>query len=554
MAPFAPTIAESAEWKALEAHVVSLGDTHLRDLLKDEARNAALTLETQGIVMDFARERVTEETMGLLFKLARAAGLEAKRDAMFSGEIINETEGRAVFHAALRAPKGSAPMLIGGVDQLPKVHAVLDQIEDFSARVRRGEWTGVSGLPLTTVIAIGIGGSYLGPEFLYEALRCDPACAAAAAGRTLKFIANVDPVDFARQVVGVDASRTLVIVVSKSFTTAETMMNAKTVSNWLVSELVGSEGGASFSKEAIIRKHVVAVSTQKQLTGAFGIDPANVFEFGDYVGGRFSVHSPVGVLPLALQYGFAPLSEFLAGAHAMDQHFRETPLEHNLPVALGLLGLYNSSFLKLECKAILPYAQALVRFAAHVQQLDMESNGKSVAMDGAPLPFKAGEIIFGEPGTNGQHSFYQLMHQGRVVPAEFIGFCESQQPVKLDGLLANHDELMCNFFAQPDALAYGKQDKDPHKAFDGNRPSLSLLFRAVTPFTMGQLLAAYEHRVAVQGWIWGINSFDQWGVQLGKVLAAKVAKTVQAARADGTQIDADYNSSTKALLQKYLSA
>ena len=289
------------------------------------------------------------------------------------------------------------------------------------------------------------------------------------------------------------------------------------------------------------------MSTQLDKTAAFGIAPENVFEFGDYVGGRFSVHSPVGVLPLALQYGMAPLRQFLAGAREMDEHFASAPLERNLPVLLGLLGLYNSTFLGYECKAVLPYAQALLRFAAHVQQLDMESNGKSVAIDGTPLPFATGEIVFGEPGTNGQHSFYQLMHQGRVVPAEFIGFCESQAPVKLEGrALSNHDELMCNFFAQPDALACGAENADPHKAFGGDRPSLSLLLKRVDARSMGRLLALYEHRVAVQGFVWGINSFDQWGVQLGKVLAKQIAANLEAKNADGC------NSSTGALLAEYL--
>ncbi|KAH8095873.1 glucose-6-phosphate isomerase [Aureococcus anophagefferens] len=344
--------------------------------------------------------------MAALFALARKANVEAKRDAMFNGDVINETEQRSVYHVALRAPKGSSPMLANGEDQVAKVNGVLDRIEDFSDRVRSGAWKGATGEALTTVLAIGIGGSYLGPEFLCEALRAEPAAAAAAAGRDLK---------------SPDARpKTLVVIVSKSFTTAETIMNAKTVKNWLLANVKGDA-------DAVVRQHVAAVSTQLDLTAQFGIAPENVFEFGDYVGGRFSVHSP-----------------------------------SNLPVILGLLGLYNSSFLGYECKAILPYAQALLRFAAHVQQLDMESNGKSVAMDGSKLDFAAGEVIFGEPGTNGQHSFYQLMHQGRVVPAEFIGFAKSQAPVHLDGApLSNHDELMCNFFAQPDALACGSASKMP---------------------------------------------------------------------------------------------
>ncbi|KAH8062576.1 glucose-6-phosphate isomerase [Aureococcus anophagefferens] len=432
--------------------LVSIGDVPplgKRDALENADRNANLLTEAEGIVLDYAREKVDGDAMAALFALARKANVEAKRDAMFNGDVINETEQRSVYHVALRAPKGSSPMLANGEDQVAKVNGVLDRIEDFSDRVRSGAWKGATGEALTTVLAIGIGGSYLGPEFLCEALRAEPAAAAAAAGRDLKFVANVDPVDFARQVAGLDASKTLVVIVSKSFTTAETIMNAKTVKNWLLANVKGDA-------DAVVRQHVAAVSTQLDLTAQFGIAPENVFEFGDYVGGRFSVHSPVGMLPLALQYGMAPMRSFLAGARNMDEHFASAPLESNLPVILGLLGLYNSSFLGYECKAILPYAQALLRFAAHVQQLDMESNGKSVAMDGSKLDFAAGEVIFGEPGTNGQHSFYQLMHQGRVVPAEFIGFAKSQAPVHLDGApLSNHDELMCNFFAQPDALACG---------------------------------------------------------------------------------------------------
>jgi len=535
-------ISASSEWKAVAACAAKLKATHLRDALENADRNANLLAEAEGIVLDYAREKVDGDAMAALFALARKANVEAKRDAMFNGDVINETEQRSVYHVALRAPKGSSPMLANGEDQVAKVNGVLDRIEDFSDRVRSGAWKGATGEALTTVLAIGIGGSYLGPEFLCEALRAEPAAAAAAAGRDLKFVANVDPVDFARQVAGLDASKTLVVIVSKSFTTAETIMNAKTVKNWLLANVKGDA-------DAVVRQHVAAVSTQLDLTAQFGIAPENVFEFGDYVGGRFSVHSPVGMLPLALQYGMAPMRSFLAGARNMDEHFASAPLESNLPVILGLLGLYNSSFLGYECKAILPYAQALLRFAAHVQQLDMESNGKSVAMDGSKLDFAAGEVIFGEPGTNGQHSFYQLMHQGRVVPAEFIGFAKSQAPVHLDGApLSNHDELMCNFFAQPDALACGSHNDDPHKHFDGDRPSLSLLFGEVSAYTMGQLLALYEHRVAVQGFVWGINSFDQWGVQLGKVLAKQVAAALKDAKTDG------FNSSTSALLAKYIAA
>lgn len=398
----------------------------------------------------------------------------------------------------------------------------------------------------------------LGPEFVFEALRTDPVAAAMAKGRTLRFLANVDPVDVSRALAGLIPEQTLVIIVSKTFTTAETMLNARTVKNWLLTSFPGADPAA------VIRQHMVAVSTAIPKAVAFGISEENIFGFWDWVGGRFSVCSAVGVLPLSLHYGSKVVEQFLAGAHSMDRHFFEAPLRSNLPVLLGLLGVWNSSFLKFGARAILPYSQALLKFASHIQQVDMESNGKSVAMDGSALPYECGEVIFGESGTNGQHSFYQLVHQGRVVPAEFLGFCESPSPVDL-GVgepVSNHDELMSNFFAQPDALAYGKTLAEleaegvpaalrPHKVFEGNRPSLSLLFPALTAYTCGQLLAIYEHRVAVQGFVWGVNSFDQWGVELGKVLAGKVRNQLTDSRKRSAAV-AGFNSSTTSLLEKYL--
>ena len=427
--------------------------------------------------------------------------------------------------------------------------------------MRSGQWIGATGKPLTTILSIGIGGSFLGPEFVFEALRTDPVASVEARGRTLRFLANVDPVDVARALTGLDAETTLVVIVSKTFTTAETMLNARTVKKWLLANVPGDAA-------TTIAQHMIAVSTAIPKAVDFGINAANVFGFWDWVGGRYSVCSAVGVLPLALQYGYPVVEQFLAGAHNMDTHFYEAPLASNLPVLLGLLGVWNASFMQYNARAILPYAQALVRFAAHIQQVDMESNGKRVACDGTPLPYECGEIIFGEPGTNGQHSFYQLVHQGRVVPAEFIGFCTSPSPVAFDPAVepvSNHDELMSNFFAQPDALAYGKTVAElqaegvppalvPHKEFPGNRPSLSLLFPALTPYSCGQLLALYEHRVAVQGFVWGINSFDQWGVELGKALAGNVRKQLQTVRADHAAPIAGFNPSTTAMLQKYLSA
>ena len=472
---------------------------------------------------------------------------------MASGAIINETEGRSVLHIALRAPK-SKKIVAGGKDVVSDVHDVLGKIEEFSAKVRDGGWVGATGKKLTSVLAIGIGGSFLGPEFVYESLKVGPA-SAGAAGRSLRFLANVDPVDVSRSLHGLDAESTLVIIVSKTFTTAETMLNAGTVKDWLVKSVPGDAAD-------VISKHMIAVSTAIPKVTAFGISPENIFGFWDWVGGRFSVCSAVGVLPLSIHYGFDVVEKFLQGASSMDEHFFSTPFEKNLPVLLGLLGIWNSSFLGHNSRALLPYSQALLRFAAHLQQVDMESNGKRVGMDGSLLPYEAGEIVFGEPGTNGQHSFYQLVHQGRTIPAEFIGYCKSPSPIHLAGeAVSSHDELMCNFFAQPDALAYGKTIEElktegvpeklhKHKEFPGNRPSLSILFDELTPFTCGQLLALYEHRVAVQGFVWGINSFDQWGVELGKALAKNVKVGMLNARSSGTV--SGFNPSTTTLLQKYL--
>jgi len=549
-------ISDSEEWAALVAHAQHIRSLHLRDLLTDEARCEGLCWNAEGMLFDASRQNATLETKALLLALATAAEVEEKKAALFGGEMVNQTEGRAAFHPALRCPRGTA-MLVGGKDVVPEVHTVLDRISAFSEKVRSGSWLGSTGKPLTTVVAIGIGGSYLGPEFLCEALKCDPgAGAAASTGRVLRFLANVDPVDFARATQDLDPETTLVVVVSKTFTTAETMLNARTARDWLARGIPGQD------LATVVRQHMVACSSAVDAAVAFGIDPENIFGFWDWVGGRFSVHSAVGMLPLSLQYGFPVMRDFLAGAHAMDEHFRTAPLADNLPVLLGLFGLWNSSFLGHATKAVLPYSQALLRFPAHLQQLDMESNGKSVAMDGTPLPFETGEIVFGEPGTNGQHSFYQLMHQGRVVPAEFIGVCHSQNPVAMPGEpVSNHDELMSNFFAQPDALAVGKtvgecategvpEHLQEHQAFSGNRPSMSLLVKDLSPFELGKLLALYEHRVAVQGFVWGINSFDQWGVQLGKVLA-KAARNQLAESRNGQPISG-FNTSTTRMMRQYL--
>lgn len=421
----------------------------------------------------------------------------------------------------------------------------------------------MSGKPLTNVVAIGIGGSYLGPEFIHVALQFDQKSQNAAAGRQLRFLANVDPVDVAKALAGLDPETTLVVVISKTFTTTETMLNARTVRTWLTTELANR----GYNPEEAVTKHMVAVSTNLKLVQEFGIDPENAFGFWDWVGGRYSVTSAVGVLPLSLQYGFEAMNEFLEGANDLDVHFRDAPFEQNIPVLMGLISIWNSTFMQRSAIALLPYCQALSKFPAHIQQVAMESLGKQVTVYGDPLPFKAGEVYFGEPGTNGQHSFYQLIHQGRMVPAEFIGTIKSQQSVYLKGeMVSNHDELMCNFFAQADALAIGKDSETlrkegvaenliPHKTFSGNRPSTSILLPGINPFTVGQLLALYENRVAVQGFVWDLNAYDQWGVELGKVLATEVRNKMYAARTKSRKININdgFNPSTRKMINRFVS-
>ncbi len=549
-------IADTPAWNALRGHAREVERTHLRDLLANPTRCAAMTAEHDGIFLDFSRQNATAETLELLLDLANAAGVADKLRAMAAGERINRSEDRAVLHLALRADPGER-LMVDGVDVVAEVHAVLKKIDAFTSAVRSGKRKGATNKTLTDVVAIGIGGSYLGPEFVHEALRTDPACAKAATGRRLRFLANVDPIDVARALEDLDPATTLVVVISKTFTTAETMLNARTVRAWLL------KGLAKSKPAVVVAKHMVAVSTNLKDVAAFGIDPANAFGFWDWVGGRYSVCSAVGVLPLALQYGMKSVREFLSGARSIDRHLLEAPFQRNLPVLMGLFGVWNATFLNRPTRALLPYCQALLKLAPHIQQVDMESNGKRVDLDGRELPFAAGEVDFGEPGTNGQHSFYQLLHQGRVVPADFIGFRSSQQPRALKGEpVANHDELMANFFAQPDALAVGKTAEQceaegvapalvPHKVFSGNRPSNVLLLERLSPYTCGQLLALYEHRTAVQGFVWGLNSFDQWGVELGKVLAKQVRSQLAASRGGGAAVDG-FNPSTTALLERYL--
>jgi glucose-6-phosphate isomerase len=539
-------------WKKLQSHVGEIEKTHLRELMRDEARCQSMIKEVDGVVVDFSRQRATAATVQELLALAREAKLPEKVEAMWNGQHINSTEDRAVLHVALRAPRG-AEIFCDGKNVVPEVWATLDKIKAFSERVRSGQWVGATGKRLTDVVAIGIGGSFLGPLFVHTALETEPEAGKLAKGRSLRFLSNIDPVDATIALKGLDQETTLVVVVSKTFTTAETMLNARTCRTWITSKL-GTEA---------VSKHMIAVSTNLKLVKEFGIDPENAFAFWDWVGGRYSVTSAVGVLPLALQYGFEKVEQFLQGTHSMDQHFRNAPLEENLPVLLGLLSVWNVTFLGCPARAILPYSQALQKLAPHIQQVSMESNGKGVAIDGTRLPYQAGEIEFGEPGTNGQHSFYQLIHQGRVIPCDFIGSVKSQKSVYMKGeKVSNHDELMSNFFAQADALAYGKTKEDleaegvkeslvPHKVFTGNRPSLSILLPALDAYTVGQLLSLYENRIAVQGFVWGINSFDQWGVELGKSLASRVRSQLNAARTQNAPVEG-FNYSTTFLLKRYL--
>lgn len=554
MASSPTLICDKESWKDLKAHVADIKKTHLRDLMTDSDRCKSMMVEFDGLLLDYSRQCASLETINKLFKLAEAACLKQKINHMYNGEHINSTENRSVLHVALRASR-DAVIHSDGKNVVPDVWNVLDKIREFSESVRNGSWIGATGKALKDVVAIGIGGSFLGPLVVHSALQTDPEAIECARGRQLRFLANVDPIDVAKNIAGLNPETTMVVVISKTFTTAETMLNARTLREWISAAL----------GPAAVSKHMVAVSTNLMLVEKFGIDPNNTFPFWDWVGGRYSVCSAVGVLPLSLQYGFPLVEKFLRGASSIDLHFHSAPYDKNIPVLLGLLSIWNVSFLGYPARAILPYSQALEKFAPHIQQVSMESNGKGVSIDGEPLPFETGEIDFGEPGTNGQHSFYQLIHQGRVIPCDFIGVVKSQQPVYLKGeVVSNHDELMSNFFAQPDALAYGKtpeqlqtenvpQNLIPHKTFSGNRPSLSLLLPSLNAYNIGQLLAIYEHRIAVEGFIWGINSFDQWGVELGKSLASQVRKQLNASRTKGEPVKG-FNFSTTTMLTRYLQA
>ena len=526
------------QWQALRKHADQVRDRQLRDWFSaDPQRGTRLALEAAGLYLDYSKQRVGDDTLGLLFELADACGVPARMQAMFAGEHINFTEDRAALHVALRAPAGER-IEVDGVDAVAEVQAVLARMTAFSGRVRDGRWTGATGKRIRNVINIGIGGSDLGPVMAYEALRHY-----SQRDLTLRFVSNVDPTDFVEATRDLDPAETLFIVCSKTFTTQETLTNAYAARDWCTAVL----------GDAAIAKHFVAVSTNADGVRAFGIDIDHMFGFWDWVGGRYSMDSAIG-LSTMVAIGPEHFRDMLAGFHAMDTHFRQTPLQRNLPVLMGLLGIWNNDFLGAATVAVLPYAQYLKRFPAYLQQLTMESNGKHVARDGRRCDYQTGPIYWGEPGTNGQHSFYQLIHQGtRIVPCDFIGFCQPLNPLD-----AQHDLLMANLFAQGEALAFGKSLEQvqaegtppavaPHRVFDGNRPSSTILVDRLTPHALGALVALYEHSVYVQGVIWDIDSFDQWGVELGKQLARRTEAEIAAAEAPALQHD----SSTNALITRY---
>ncbi|SDX84665.1 glucose-6-phosphate isomerase [Modestobacter sp. DSM 44400] len=531
-------IHETPEWRALAEHHAQVRDVHLRELFADDPdRGTALTVSAGDLYLDYSKNRLTAETVQRLVALAERAGLRERTEAMFAGEHINSTEDRAVLHTALRDPRTSG-VVVDGQDVAADVREVLDRMADFADRVRGGAWTGHTGERIRAVVNIGIGGSDLGPAMAYLALRnySDRSL-------TFRFVSNIDPTDLAEATRDLDPASTLFIVASKTFTTQETLTNATGARRWLLDGLGGDD--------AAVAKHFVAVSTNAQKVAAFGIDTANMFGFWDWVGGRYSFTSAIG-LSLMVAIGPDHYREMLDGFHTMDEHFRTAPYEENLPALLGLISLWYIDFFGTQTQAVLPYSQYLARFPAYLQQLCMESNGKSVHLDGTPVDVATGEIVWGEPGTNGQHAFYQLLHQGTVlVPADFLAFAQPDHD--LDGM---HDLFLANFLAQPRALAFGRTAEEvaaegtaaavvPHRVMPGNRPSNAIVAQKLTPHVLGQLVAAYEHRVFTQGVVWGINSFDQWGVELGKVMAAELAPKLQSEGAP----EYDSDSSTDALVR-----
>lgn len=537
-------ITETAAWHSLQRHHDAVASKNLRELFaEDPDRGTELTLTVGDLYIDYSKHRVTRETLGLLADLAEAADLEGRRAAMFSGTHINTSEDRAVLHTALRLPKG-AELEVDGQNIAADVHEVLDAMGTFTDRLRSGEWTGATGQRITCVVNIGIGGSDLGPVMVYDALRHY-----ADAGVSARFVSNVDPADLVAKLDGLDPATTLFVIASKTFSTLETLTNATAARRWLTAAL-GDDA---------VSKHFVAVSTNKKLVAEFGIDTDNMFGFWDWVGGRYSVDSAIGLSVMAV-IGKERFAEFLAGFHLVDEHFRTAPLAENAPALLGLIGLWYNNFFGAQSRAVLPYSNDLSRFAAYLQQLTMESNGKSVRADGTPVTTDTGEIYWGEPGTNGQHAFYQLLHQGtRLIPADFIGFSQPTDDLPTaDGTGSMHDLLMSNFFAQTQVLAFGKTAEEiaaegtpadvvPHKVMPGNRPTTSILATKLTPSVVGQLIALYEHQVFTEGVIWGIDSFDQWGVELGKTQAKALLPVLTEDAAPAEQSD----SSTDALVRHY---
>ena len=527
-------------WKELASHYKQVSKLHLRQLFADDPkRGERMAIEVAGLYLDYSKNRVTDETLKLLLQLAEESGLRSRIDAMFSGEKINITEKRAVLHTALRAPR-EATILVDGKNVVPEVHAVLDRMAEFSNRVRNGEWKGYTGKRIHNVINIGIGGSDLGPVMAYEALRYY-----SDRSMTFRFISNVDGTDFSEAVQGLDPAETLFIVSSKTFTTLETITNAQSARDWSLAGLGGDPGS--------VAKHFVAISTNAPEVSKFGIDTANMFGFWDWVGGRYSMDSAIG-LSTMIAIGPENFRAMLDGFHQMDEHFRSAPFEANLPVLMGLLSLWYNDFFGAETVAVLPYEQYLKRFPAYLQQLTMESNGKHVTLNGKKVTHDTGPIYWGEPGTNGQHSFYQLIHQGmRLIPCDFIAFVKALNPVG-----RHHDMLLANVFAQTEALAFGKTPEQvkaestsdwlvPHRVFEGNRPSNTILADRLTPEVLGKLVALYEHAVFTQGVIWNIDSFDQWGVELGKVLAQRIIPELE----DSAEPVLHHDSSTNALIRRY---
>jgi glucose-6-phosphate isomerase len=533
-----PTVMRPA-WKALEAHHKKVRELHLRKLFADDsARGERLTAEAAGVYLDYSKNRITDETLKLLLQLAEESGLRERIDAMFRGENINTTEKRAVLHVALRAPK-SARIAVDGRNVVPEVHAVLDKMAEFCERVRSGAWKGHTGKRIRNVINIGIGGSDLGPVMAYEALRHY-----SERDLTFRFVSNIDGTDLAEAVRDLDPSETLFIVASKTFGTLETMTNARSARDWSL---------AGLGDPKSVAKHFVAVSTNAAEVSKFGIDTANMFEFWDWVGGRYSMESAIGLSTMAA-LGPENFHAMLNGFHQMDEHFRTAPFERNLPVLMGLLSVWYNDFFGAQTVAVLPYEQYLKRFPAYLQQLTMESNGKQVTVDGTAVTYNTGAIYFGEPGTNGQHSFYQMIHQGtRLIPCDFIAFGQALNP-----LGEHHDMLLANVLAQAEALAFGKTAKQvedegtpdwlvPHRVFEGNRPSNTILVQRLTPETLGKLVALYEHCVFTQGAVWQINCFDQWGVELGKVLAKRIIPELESEK----ETELKHDSSTNALIRRY---